>query len=121
LTSSVLAQTQAVSKKDLYIVGQVQILNSNGIPLAFRAFDNGEYLPAPYTEDTVYAYDYFGGTFDPDNPAYWVLANGEINLPGYDVIQNNGGGHLDFVAYAPTMDLSALSICCRISFAKFGR
>jgi hypothetical protein len=76
-------------------VGRVYLTNEAGIVQHEWAFDNTE-----QPDD---------GDFD--DPLSWLLAPGEVTVTGtsetvYSVDHNKGSGKPDFIAYAPTMDLS---------------
>lgn len=84
--------------EDLYIAGLVRIFDMQNIASPVEkarwAFDNDE--------------DY---DIDDANWDGWVLADGHIvigdpNAPFYDIENNTGGGDVDFIAYAPLMDLT---------------
>ncbi|EPR43575.1 PEP motif putative anchor domain protein [Desulfovibrio sp. X2] len=72
---------------DLDVVGNVSVVdpNTNSV-IASWAFDNLN-----------------DGIFEPTE---WVLSPGTITEGPYTVDNNKGSGKLDFVVYAPTMDLS---------------
>ena len=89
---------QTGADPDVLVNGQVQIWNGNAL-VAFWAFDN--------IENNAY------------DPASMVLAFGDNSLgvdqcltkngkveTCYELDNNKGSGSLDFIAYAPTMDLS---------------
>lgn len=94
--------------EDLYIAGLVSIwdMTDPNSPV-FKtkwAFDNGT---------DIDEYDWNVSSTNPDpygNYDGWVLSSGHIVIgdpsdPFYDIENNRGGGDLDFVAYAPEMDL----------------
>jgi hypothetical protein len=85
---------QTGKNPDLDFVGRVYLIDGEGVTRHVWAFDDTE-QPG---ED---------GDFDSES---WVLAAGELTLMGdsqtYSVDNNLGGGKPDFIAYAPTMDLS---------------
>ncbi|HRZ39510.1 MAG TPA: PEP-CTERM sorting domain-containing protein [Candidatus Omnitrophota bacterium] len=75
---------------DLFVTGHVQIVDPN----------NGNSVVKAWAFDNI--------DNDAFDPAAWVLAAGEVPLPAPydDVDHNKGSGKLDFIALAPTMDLS---------------
>lgn len=85
---------QTGESPDLDFVGMVYLTDERGEIKHVWAFDNVQ-------QDG-------DGDFDP---GAWVYAPGEITLTGssetlYSVDNNKGSGKPDFIAYAPTMDLS---------------
>ena len=94
--------------EDLYIAGLVSIwdmtVTSAPVFQSKWAFDNGT---------DIDEYDWVVSPTNPDpygNYDGWVLSDGHIVIgdpadPFYDIENNRGGGDLDFVAYAPSMDL----------------
>lgn len=70
------------------------------VPGAYWAFDNilNNQFDTPDPDDLP---DY---PFDPTNP--WVTAIGPLQVGPYFVDHNKGSGKLDFIGYAPTMNLN---------------
>jgi len=84
---------QTGNDADLDVVGQVIIRNSSNVVIASWAFDN-----------------LTNGVFDP---TAWVLSPATITAPNpappfeLETVDNNqGSGKLDFIVYAPTMNLA---------------
>lgn len=86
---------QTGNNPNLDFVGRVYLTDESGVLQHEWAFDNKLQLVGD-------------GDFDQDA---WVLAPGEITVTGtsgtkYSVDNNKGSGKHDFIAFAPTMDLS---------------
>ena len=88
---------------NVYIAGEVYLVDSKtGLRVdgAEWAFDNipGSEFNEPDPSDLP------SNPYDPDNP--WVTAIGPLQIGSYLVNHNKGGGKLDFLGYAPTMNLN---------------
>lgn len=86
--------------QDVYVAGEVSIWNPvTGTKVAIWALDgiDNNVFDAPNTNvdaDGV-----------PTDPA-WVKADGTLTLGSFTAEHNKGSGKLDYIAYAPSMDLS---------------
>lgn len=113
-------QTGTVGGQDIFIAGKVSIIDpaDPDNPVAFWAFDNLENnqfdIPDPNVLPTLQ--DVIEGT----NTTPWILAIGDLKIGPhfvqqgnqqklkfwYEADNNKGRGSLDFLGYAPTMDLT---------------